>query len=153
MQRHHYLLSHFFKTLYLISQKLVRLAFRRMSNTMSAYDFSKEAKRSVLSSEVYKFIFDYHGFAFFTGLHLGYEWLSVEQNHSGVELVGSESGFKLGITFGWDIRPNRIQSWYLRTNLRYTPNLNVNMPTGGNVIIDQLEFNLIQLVIFPGRMF
>jgi hypothetical protein len=59
---------------------------------------------------------------------------------------------KAGITFGWDIRPDDLQGWILRTNLRWHPNLNVNMPDGKQMKFDQLEFNFIQLVLYPERL-
>jgi hypothetical protein len=58
-----------------------------------------------------------------------------------------------GLVFGWDIRPNRLQSWILRTNLRWFPNLNLNVGEAGSVSFDNIEFNFIQLVIYPGRFF
>jgi len=55
-----------------------------------------------------------------------------------------------GITFGWDIRPNQLQGFILRTNLRYTPTDNIGEE--GGVSFSQLEFNFIQLVVYPGRI-
>ena len=57
-----------------------------------------------------------------------------------------------GLTFGWDIRPNRIQSWILRTNLRWYPNLFLEVESNSKVSFDNLEFNFIQLIIYPNRM-
>jgi hypothetical protein len=103
--------------------------------------------------ESFKFLIDYHGFALFAGLNLSYEQFSVHEKEYQNLSTGTFDGIKPGITFGWDIRPNRLQTWYLRTNLRYFPNLFVTMPGGGSVHFEQLEFNFIQLVVFPGRMF
>jgi hypothetical protein len=89
----------------------------------------------------------------FVGPSVSYEWLFAEQNNGSNKYQGQFDGVKPGLTFGWDIRPNRIQTWYLRTNLRWTPNLNVVMDNGGTMRLSQLEFNFIQLVIFPERMF
>jgi len=58
-----------------------------------------------------------------------------------------------GITFGWDIRPNRAQYFLLRTNLRWYPKLELSVVEGQAVSLNALEFNFIQLVVFPGRMF
>jgi hypothetical protein len=41
----------------------------------------------------------------------------------------------------------------LRTNLRYYPNLEINSVAGGKARVDQLEFNFIQLVFYPQRMY
>jgi len=128
------------------------LAFRTIKSSLTAYDFEQSIKRHALSVEAFKFLFDYHGFVPFLGPSLSYENLSVKETLYGNSDFGKFSGIRPGITFGWDIRPNRIQSWYLRTNLRYFPNLTVTMPTNLRMRFDQLEFNFIQLVLFPGRL-
>ncbi len=132
----------------------VNLAYRSTKAEQSAFDYSQSIKRKSLALESYIFFADYHGFAPFAGLAAGLEWLNVAEKSKGTEVAsGQFRGIKPGLIFGWDIRPNRIQSFYLRTNLRWFPNLKVNMPDGGNVNLDQLEVNFIQLVVFPGRMF
>lgn len=130
------------------------LSYRGIKSEISAYGFNQQIKRKALTLEAYKFFADYYGFAVFAGLAVSYEWLYVnETDKQGITITEKYKGIKPGITFGWDIRPNRLQGWYLRTNLRYFPNLNVTMPDGKNVSFDQLEFNFIQLVVFPGRVF
>lgn len=62
-------------------------------------------------------------------------------------------GLRPGLTFGWDLRPDRLQSLILRTNLRWSPNLNVTMGNGTKNTFEQLEFNFIQAVVYPQRMF
>lgn len=59
----------------------------------------------------------------------------------------------LGITFGWDIMLDRLQSFVLRTNLRYFPSLQLDLADGESFYYDNIEFNFIQLVVYPGRMF
>ena len=55
-----------------------------------------------------------------------------------------------GIICGWDIKPTKAESWLLRTNLRYSP---VSMTVDNKkVAYDYIEFNFIQLVLFPERM-
>lgn len=125
------------------------LAFRNYKSSLTAYGYTQTAKRTSLVFEAYKYLFDYHGFALFAGPAVGYEWLNVNDNST----TSTNQGIKPGITFGWDIRPNRLQAILLRTNLRYTPNLNVNMSSGKTVALDALEFNFIQVVIFPKRLF
>lgn len=128
------------------------LAFRMYKSLLSAYGYSQTARRRAITLEAYKFFADYHGFCPFIGTALSYETLSVsDKNPQGIISVSSYEGFKPGITIGWDIRPNRILSWYLRTNIRYFPNMGVKMDDGKTVRFDQLEVNFIQLVIYPGR--
>lgn len=57
-----------------------------------------------------------------------------------------------GIIFGWDIVPSPLETWVLRTNLRYYPLQKVKNPTGEISRVDQFEFNIIQLVIYPNRI-
>jgi hypothetical protein len=131
----------------------VQLAYRQNKSELKAYDFKQTVSRKAFTLEAYKFIGDYHGFAPFIGPAISYEQLSVDQTLANSKTTGDFNGFKPGITVGWDIRPNRIQVFYLRTHLRYFPNLNVAMNTGKSVSLDQFEFNFIELVLFPGRLF
>ena len=124
-----------------------------MKSNLSGYgDYQKLTRRSV-SLELFKFVGDYHGFAPFVGLSASLEKLQV------LELILSEvhehesEGVHPGIVFGWDIRPNDIQSWYLRTNLRWYPTLELDTHAESRIDFSQLEFNFIQLVIFPNRLF
>ena len=129
----------------------VNLAYRTVKSELKAFDFSQKLIRKALTFEAYKFLFDYHGFVPFVGASASYEWLEVKENINGQLNSTSNNALHPGFTFGWDIRPNRIQAIYLRTNLRYIPNLNVKMAHNKNMAFDQLEFNFIQLVVFPNR--
>jgi hypothetical protein len=131
----------------------INLAYRTVKSELNAYDFSQKLSRKALTFEAYKFLFDYHGFVPFAGVSASYEWLSVNEIFDNIKTDFSSQGLRPGITFGWDIRPNRIQAMYLRTNLRYFPNLNVKMANNKTMAFDQLEFNFIQLVVFPDRLF
>lgn len=51
------------------------------------------------------------------------------------------------------LNSDRIQSVILPTNLRWTPNLDVTMSNGRKNPFDQLEFNFIQAVVYPLRLF
>jgi hypothetical protein len=131
----------------------LNVAYRTVKSELNAFDFNQQLKRKALTFEAYKFLFDYHGFVPFVGASASYEWLKVNEKYNSNHLNLLSHGLHPGITFGWDIRPNRIQAMYLRTNLRYFPNLNVNMPMDKKIAFDQIEFNFIQLVIFPERLF
>lgn len=126
--------------------------YRRNRSNLSAYGFVQDLKRSALSAESFAFLGDYHGFAPFAGLALSQEWLELKQTFDGQTETQSRSMIRPGLTAGWDIRPNRLQTWYLRTSLRYFPLLNIRMSNGLEVHADQLEVNFIQLVVFPGRL-
>jgi outer membrane protein W len=131
----------------------VNLAYRANSAKLSAYGLTNTLKRKALTFEAYKFLGDYHGFLPFIGPNISYENLTVNvQDGVKTPVSGSFKGIKAGITFGWDIRPDDLQGWILRTNLRWHPNLNVDMPDGKKMKFDQLEFNFIQLVLYPERL-
>lgn len=129
------------------------LAYRKYKSTLSAYGYTQAASRLSVAVESYMFFGDYHGFSPFIGPALSYEKLQVSQSDPRGETTVEKTGIYPGVTFGWDIRPNRIQSFSIRGNFRYFPGLKVNMPSGGDIYFDALEVNFIQLVIFPGRMF
>lgn len=130
------------------------IAYRAFKSYINAYSYKQDAQRKAMTFEAYKYIGDYHGFLPFIGPNVGYENLSInESDKTDTPKNYTFKGWKPGLTFGWDIRPDRLQSWILRTNLRWQPNLNVTMSDGSKNALDQLEFNFIQLVLYPERMF
>jgi hypothetical protein len=128
-------------------------AYRSVKSKIDAYDFSQEVMRKALTFEICKFICDYNGFDPYIGPAVSYEWLNViETNQSGITSNQKYEGVKPGITFGWEIRPTKMMFLYLRSNLRYFPNLKVKMNDSKNVYLDQLEFDFFQVVFFPQRI-
>jgi hypothetical protein len=129
------------------------LAYRGYSANTEAYGVEQRAQRRSLVLEATKFLFDYHGFVPFAGPALSYEQLGFQEWFEGEQVQDvSDRRLAYGLTFGWDIRPNRIQTWLLRTNLRWFPNLNLEIEEGRSVGFDAIEFNFIQLIIYPNRM-
>ena len=126
----------------------VGVAYRQNSSVVAAYGYEHKATRRAATIEAFKFLFDYHGFVPFVGPHLSREQLSVRGS-----VRGDATLWRPGVTVGWDIRPDRLQSMILRTNLRYTPRLDAPVTGGRKVALDQVEFNFIQFVIFPKRFF
>lgn len=126
----------------------VNLAFRRNASEVGGYGYEHTARRTSVTAEAYAFLFDYQGFVPFIGPHLSHEWLRVEGDAN-----GATSRFAPGLTVGWDIRPDRLQLFTLRTALRWTPGLSVRVEDGRRVAFDQLEFNFIQFVLYPGKLF
>jgi hypothetical protein len=134
----------------------VNLAFgyRGYSVSTDSYATDQLLQRKSILFEATKYLFDYHGFVPFIGPAVSYEKLSFNEIHEGNDVIDiSENKFAFGLSFGWDIRPNRIQSWLLRTNLRWYPNLYLSVEPDSKVSFDNLEFNFIQLIIYPDRMF
>jgi hypothetical protein len=129
----------------------VNVSYRGIRSDQKAFGETQTAKRNALSLEAYHFFTDYHGFSVFAGPCISLESLSLQQT-SQTDL--QKTMVRPGLIFGWDIRPNRLQVFYLRTNLRWFPGLKLNTSAGDTSFrFDQLEFNFIQVVLFPGRIF
>jgi len=129
----------------------VALAFRPMSFKQQAYGVKQVIERDALAIEVFSFLFDYQGFDPFIGLSIGWESIrysesdSLNQNNS---FESRDEDFRLGILFGWDIRPLARTPFVLRTNLRYYPDVKIPLRNGNTYRENHLEFNFIQAVYF-----
>lgn len=130
------------------------LGYRKYGSSTSTYGAIQQVNRTSFLFEATKYLFDFHGFVPFVGPSISYEHLSFQEDFEGQQTINAEQRKRgYGLTFGWDIRPNRIQTWILRTNLRWNPKLLLEVEPGANVAFDNLEFNFIQLIVYPGRMF
>jgi hypothetical protein len=129
------------------------IGYRGYGTSTNTYGAIQHLNRQSFLFEATKNLFDYHGFVPFIGPVISYENLSFKENFEGqMSYDIDENKLGYGLTFGWDIRPNRIQSWILRTNLRWYPNLFLEVEPNSKVSFNNLEFNFIQLIIFPNRM-
>lgn len=130
------------------------VTYRGYWASTNTYGAIQQLQRKSFLFEATKYLFDYHGFVPFVGPSISYENLSFEEHFEGSETYNiQERKLGYGLTFGWDIRPNRIQSWILRTNLRWHPNLFIEVEPNQKISFDNLEFNFIQLIVYPNRMF
>lgn len=128
--------------------------FRGYSTSTYTYGANQVASRRSFGLEATKFLFDYHGFVPFIGPIVSSETLRFQESFErNLTLDITENKLAYGITFGWDIRPNRIQSFILRTSLRWYPNLELEEPGGSTVAFDNIEFNFIQLIVYLNRFF
>jgi hypothetical protein len=128
-------------------------AYRAYKSKTGSYGVDQNVSRKSLGFEITKYLFDYHGFDPFIGPVVSYENLSFRERVKGAEHYDIEDQqFAYGVTFGWDIRPNRVQSWILRTNLRWYPELDLTVRSDQSISFDNLEFNFIQLIVFPERL-
>ena len=131
----------------------VAISYRSYATHANTYGAEQELRRRSFLLEATKYLFDYHGFVPFVGPAISYERLGFEEYFEGTNTIASsKEKFAYGITFGWDIRPTRINSWILRTNLRWYPNLYLDVEQNTKVSFNALEFNFIQLIIYPNRM-
>ncbi|MDZ4678899.1 MAG: hypothetical protein SGI94_00570 [Saprospiraceae bacterium] len=136
----------------------LNLSYRSINSEISAYGSTLEFRRKALSLDLCKSLFDYKGFVPFIGISPGWERLEAiggDALNPGTAFQAKEDQWKLGYIFGWDIRPNRLQSFLLRTNVRYFPGLTLqNEQTGGKRYhFDQLEINFIQAVFYLNKLF
>ena len=132
----------------------VGASFRSYRGSANVFGVNQNLKRRSFVLEATKYLFDYHGFVPFVGPAVSYENLSfVESFERTLTFDVNEQKISYGLTFGWDIRPNRLQSWILRTNLRWWPDLNLTLNDDRKINFNNLEFNFIQMVIYPSRIF
>ncbi len=127
--------------------------YRGYKTVNSAYGAEQLLRRKSIGLEATKYLFDFHGFVPFIGPVFSYEQLHFNETFENLPNIDQyENKFAYGITFGWDIRPNRLQEMILRTNLRYFPNLKLKTEDGTSINFNNLEFNFIQLIIYPQRL-
>lgn len=124
----------------------LNLSYRTYGGRYEGFSTDIKTRRHSVGIESVKFLFNYLGFVPFAGPILSYENLSTSVNGT----VYNENKLALGLTFGWDIRVIKSRSFLLRTNLRYYPNLQMDIG-GEKMMFDNLEFNFIQFVYFIGR--
>ena len=131
---------------------LVAVSQRRMVQRRSAYnrDLNIDRQRTVL--ETYKFVGDYHGFVPYVGFGVGVERMDLEEREGDVVVSeGTYMDMPWYLVFGWDIRPSERGDWWvLRTNLRIPPMLELDHDDH-TWSLQHLEFNFIQLVVYPQR--
>lgn len=129
------------------------LGYRGYNTSTNTYGVFHKLYRKSLLFEATKYLFDYNGFVPFIGPAISFENLSFNEEYKGqMTLDVDDQKIGYGLTFGWDIRPNRIQSLILRTNVRWYPNLSIKVKHNSKVSFDNLEFNFIQLIIYPSRI-
>lgn len=131
----------------------LNVSFRSIRSEQSGFGATQLLKRRSLSFEAFTFLGDYHGFAPFAGPILSTEWLSVSENLQEEQHTYKKTLLRPGVIAGWDIRPNRLQGIYLRTNLRWYPLLELATRNGKQMVFDQLEIDFIQVVVFIDRLF
>ena len=131
----------------------IAIGYRGYGTSTNTYGSVQQLNRKSILLEATKYLFDFHGFVPFLGPNVSYENITFKETFEAQKIVNIEDNkFGYGVTFGWDIRPNRIISWILRTNLRWYPNLFLEAEPNSKISFDNLEFNFIQLIVYPNRM-
>lgn len=117
--------------------------YRPSSISQSAFDDDVKLTGQSLRVEGLKFMpLDYYGFVPFLGVGIGYEDWTDERSWAGVE---RQSGWAPSFAFGWEIRPTRKESFYLRQSMRYTATQMAGAP------VDAFDVSFIQFVYYVGR--
>lgn len=132
----------------------IGLTYRNYSSNSNSYSFEEVIRRRSIALEAYKFFWDYNGFVPYIGVSISYEtWATAEfVNNESQGTIRTET-ISPGIIFGWDIVASPLETWLLRTNLRYYPFQQINSIDGSKKRVDQFEFNFIQVVLYPNRFF
>ena len=132
----------------------VSFSYRGYTSTSESYGKEHIIKRGSYAVEGFKYFWDYNGFVPFVGASLSYERWAVGAFENDVQQgeTAQTRMLSLGILFGWDILASPLETWVLRTNLRYYPFQEINDSDRSKARVDQFEFNFIQLVLYPSRM-
>ncbi len=127
------------------------LSFRNPIFTTSGYGTNQTIKKTSLAVEVNKFLTDYSGFVPYVGLNVAYDHLMYTEETTQGSKKQTFAKIEPGLTIGWDILPGKTDEYLiLRTNLRWYPLSSFEIE-GKKFDFSQLEYNLIQLVFYPGR--
>ncbi len=130
------------------------LSYRDYTSNVESYGLQHLYRRKSLAFEALFFVWDYNGFVPFIGPSISYErWAAGEfENDVQIGETVRTTMISPGIIFGWDIVPSSIETWALRTNLRYYPFQKIANVEGKKSRVDQFEFNFIELVLYPSRI-
>ncbi|MCG3167687.1 MAG: hypothetical protein POELPBGB_03481 [Bacteroidia bacterium] len=140
-------------TYYLFKPDLeFRVSYRPVWIKQEGYGFIHKTFRQSIAAEVFKFLFDYKGFLPFAGLGYGYNQLKLTEIDNDIKQTDIQTGkFAPLIMIGWDIRPTRVEWMIIRSNIRWTPWL--SMEIGDTKLqFNDIEINFLQYVVYPGRI-
>ena len=131
------------------------ISYRDYTSRVESYGFEHLIRRQSFSLEAFKFLWDYNGFVPFIGPSISFERWATGEFEGNTQLGRTQRRQLIspGIIFGWDILASPLETWILRTNLRYYPFQKIRGTDGKTSRVDQFEFNFIQLVIYPNRLF
>jgi hypothetical protein len=130
------------------------ISYRDYQSSVESYQLEHVIRRRSVALEARKFLWNYQGFVPFIGPSLSIEQWATGEFEQNIQLGNTTRTRFLspGIVFGWDILASPLETWVLRTNLRYYPFQRIEIQQGKRARVDQFEFNFIQLVIYPNRL-
>lgn len=121
----------------------LQVIYRPSTMKQKAYgDKARLAGQSLRFEGLKFFPLDYYGFTPYVGLGIGYERWQDERTWTEDERT---SGWAPSFAFGWEIRPTRNESFYLRQNMRYTATRAADAP------VDVFDVSFIQFIYYFGR--
>lgn len=126
-------------------RSIFNMSYRNQVLEDEAFLSKQEFRNEAMSIELMQSFGDYNGFVPFLGLSLTRSNMSYK-----IEMVDSvakysDSKSHLGYVFGWDILPNHTDKLFLRTILRYYPNIKMRSESR-YIRFPNFEFNFIQAV-------
>ena len=129
------------------------ISYRNPKYETSGFGVSQNIEKKSLALEVNKYLTDYSGFAPYLGLNIAYDKIKYQTDIDGKKnTLQFPNRLEPGLTFGWDIVPGKTsEAIILRTNLRWYPFSEFEID-GKKFEFSQLEYNLIQVVFYPGRL-
>ena len=129
------------------------MSFRNPEFETKGYGVKQTIKKTSVAFELNAFLVDYSGFAPFIGMNLAYDHLHYVERREDLTKELTFNRFEPGLTIGWDILPGKTEEHLiLRTNVRWYPFSSFEIE-GQSFAFSQLEYNLIQAVFYPGRLF
>jgi outer membrane protein W len=131
------------------------IAYRNIEASSSGFGLRQIVQRKAMTAEAFKFLFDYKGFVPFLGVGLSREQLFFTEADDVANYKFTSNGlvYSPSIITGWDIRYHRNYFFMLRTNIRYSPFLQLDTKSiYGKIKMQQLEVNFIQAVFYPQRL-
>lgn len=131
----------------------LNLLYRSIEQKQVGYGMQQQWQRKSIALEGIKFISDYNGFVPFIGVMLSREYAFYNEATSTSTAHQHKHGWTVGVVFGWDIRPNRLQWFTIRTAVRYTPVFDIVLADTAKASFNHLEVNFFQLVVHPARLF
>ena len=127
------------------------VSYRNPKYNNEAYGSTQQIEKTAIALEAVKYFKDYTGFVPYIGLNASYDKLTYTESSENGDISITKESIEPGITFGWDIVPGKTdEALILRTNLRWYP-LSEFEVNGNTFNFNQLEYNLIQAVFYPGR--
>lgn len=132
----------------------IGVSYRNYTSSVESYGLEHLIRRQSFSIEGFKFFWNYNGFVPFIGPSISFDrWATGEfEGHVQLGETQRKEMISPGIIIGWDILASPLETWVLRTNLRYYPFQKIRGTDGKVSRVDQFEFNFIQLVIYPNRL-